>query len=82
MGSVALLAVVAVVAASGGYFAAATRNRRARVPFIAGFCCGLVASGLLRGRRGPIGALRAASAAAAHLWAGSRSSHRLARLRI
>ena len=55
-----LLAAVAAGAALCGYLlaAATSSSKRARLMFAAGFCCGLLTHGLVRGRRRRLNAMR------------------------
>lgn len=58
MGTLALVAVVAVVAAAGGYAVGARSPRRGRRVFVAGFLCGSLTTVLMRHRRVRRSALR------------------------
>jgi hypothetical protein len=55
-----LFAVVATVAALSGYLlaTATSSSKRARLLFVAGFCCGLLTHGVVRGRRRRLNAMR------------------------
>ena len=78
-----LLVTVATVSALGGFLAATKSRRRARLPFIAGFLCGMLAFGILRGRRHALTmAARAATCAVVRMPGGAWSSLRPIRLRV